>query len=135
MYVLPLQGFANLLEAVLKREYALYRAFCYYQKGGRRHINAGVGDQSSLPATHLQRPWRAADWMGIVPGWVWEELRRGQLDARQVWKCLCELKNEVSLWSLLMYMRSIALNVVDFFEKMVMFNEILVVISIQSVSV
>lgn len=98
----PLQGLMHLLDAVLSREYALYRSLCYFQREGRRC--AGDSEVATTAAvlyprgnSHVAKGqvWRAKDWMGIVPGWVWEELQKGQWDERQVRKLMSQGSRKV----------------------------------------
>ncbi|CAN0484836.1 unnamed protein product [Ectocarpus sp. 12 AP-2014] len=78
----------RLLDEVLRREYALYRARFYHRGLGRAPHSSAVpgvttpGVSSQVAAKRHEG--RGKDgWMGIVPAWVWEELRKGQLDARK----------------------------------------------------
>lgn len=75
----------HLLEQVLKREYALYRSHSYHRKmmgrvGGTAPAATTRGSVS--PPAAKGQSWRG--WMGIVPAWVWKELKKSQRDARQV---------------------------------------------------
>eukprot|EP00752_Nemacystus_decipiens_P011208 g9960.t1 len=74
----------HLLEQVLKREYAVYRSHSYHRKmagrvGGTSPAATTIGSVS--PPAAKGQSWRG--WMGIVPAWVWKELKKGQRDARQ----------------------------------------------------
>ncbi|CAM9606204.1 unnamed protein product [Ectocarpus sp. 4 AP-2014] len=76
----------RLLDEVLRREYTLYRARFYHRGLGRApHPSAVPGATTpGVSAAAKGHEGRGKDsWMGIVPAWVWEELRKGQLDARK----------------------------------------------------
>ncbi|CAN0241022.1 unnamed protein product, partial [Ectocarpus sp. 12 AP-2014] len=81
----------RLLDEVLRREYTLYRAR-FYHRGLGRGPHSSVVPGATTPGVSSQvaakrHEGRGKDgWMGIVPAWVWEELRKGQLDARKVWR-------------------------------------------------
>ncbi|CAM9202113.1 unnamed protein product [Ectocarpus sp. 13 AM-2016] len=77
----------RLLDEVLRREYTLYRAR-FYHRGLGRAPHSSVVPGATTPGVSSQvaakrHEGRGKDWMGIVPAWVWEELRKGQLDARK----------------------------------------------------
>ncbi len=81
-----------LLDKVLRREYALYRAHRLHRSRSHRRV---VGAASAAAARGNE--WRG--WMGIVPAWVWKELNRGQGGARQVSstdEMTCPTKNIVT---------------------------------------
>ncbi|CAM9280650.1 unnamed protein product [Scytosiphon promiscuus] len=78
----------KILEAVLSREYALYRSHLYHRGVDRSSPSAALAASSpggpSSAAAVQGGEWRGQDhWMGFIPAWVWEELTRGQRDARQ----------------------------------------------------
>ncbi|CAN0312219.1 unnamed protein product, partial [Ectocarpus sp. 8 AP-2014] len=78
----------RLLDEVLRREYTLYRARFFHRGLGRAlHSSVVPGPTtpggSSLVAAKRHEGRGEGGWMGIVPAWVWEELRKGQLDARK----------------------------------------------------
>ncbi|CAM9880264.1 unnamed protein product, partial [Ectocarpus fasciculatus] len=76
----------RLLDEVLRREYTLYRAR-FYHRGRARAPHSSVVPGATTPGGSSPAGAKGhagqGGWMGIVPAWVWEELRKGQLDARK----------------------------------------------------